>query len=90
MFLFGFAFVSFVVSPFIERTVEKMHLAGKQGAGFMGELVVAVLFFAGLFYLYFQVYTSDAGVENILPNAWHNKETLLQNIDLENIFSKSR
>ncbi|MBN2341686.1 MAG: hypothetical protein JXX29_00410 [Deltaproteobacteria bacterium] len=73
MFMCGFAFVGFVVAPWVERTVEKLVLSGKKGAGLLGELVIAVLFFVGLFYLYYAIYTSPAGIESILPKMLLNK-----------------
>jgi hypothetical protein len=73
MFMTGFAFVTFVVAPWVERVVKKIVLSGKKGAGSLGELFMAVLFFAALFYVYLQVYTSPAGIESILPAKLLNK-----------------
>ncbi|MBN2530221.1 MAG: hypothetical protein JXR76_27775 [Deltaproteobacteria bacterium] len=67
MFMSGFAFVTFIVAPAVERTVEKIMLSGKKGAGFLGEIIMAILFFGALFYLYLKVYTSPSGIESILP-----------------------
>jgi hypothetical protein len=77
MFMTGFAFVTFIVAPAVEKTVEKMVLSGKKGAGFVGEVIIAVLFFAGLFYLYMKVYTAADGIESILPAALKNSEKSL-------------
>ena len=72
MFTSGFAFVTFVVAPAVEKTVEKMVLSGKRGAGFIGEVIIAILFFAGLFYLYMKIYTSPNEIEAILPKMLRN------------------
>lgn len=88
MFMVGFAFVTFVIAPWVERIVEKLYLSGKKGAGFLGELVMAVLFFSGLFYLYYQVYTSPVGIESILPASWQNGATQLLPADLMPEFNK--
>ena len=77
MFISGFAFVTFVVAPAVEKTVEKMVLSGKKGAGFIGELIIAALFFAGLFYLYMKIYTSPKEIESILPQWLRNGSTSL-------------
>lgn len=77
MFMTGFAFVTIIVAPAVEKTVEKMVLSGKKGAGFIGEVIMAILFFAGLFYLYMKVYTSPDGIESILPKALQNSDKSL-------------
>ena len=77
MFMTGFAFVTIIVAPAVERTIEKMVLSGKKGAGFIGEIVIAILFFAGLFYLYMKIYTSPSQIESILPKQLLNSSTSL-------------
>ncbi|MBN2715672.1 MAG: hypothetical protein JXX14_07435 [Deltaproteobacteria bacterium] len=77
MFMTGFAFVTFIVAPAVERTVEKMVLSGKKGAGFLGEIIIAILFFAGLFYLYMKIYTSPDQIESVLPEMLMNSSTSL-------------
>ena len=75
MFMSGFAFVTFIVAPYVEKIIEKLVLSGKKGAGFVGEVVIAILFFIGLFYLYMMVYTTPDGIESILPRAIQNSDS---------------
>lgn len=77
MFLVGFAFVTFVVAPWVERVVEKLVLSGKKGAGVLGELIMAVLFFLGLFYLYYEIYTNPAEIASVLPKSLLNGNTTI-------------
>jgi len=76
MFLCGFTLVGLVFSPMISASLERMYYGGRKSGGYLGELLVLLVLYAALYYVYYLLYGSSAGVENILPETWHNGEAL--------------
>lgn len=69
--LFGGSLVAFLVSPAIETLVGWLHARSRSSGGQLGEALFLVALGAGIFWVYYRVYT--LGPESILPVGLHNR-----------------
>jgi hypothetical protein len=68
LFLAGFGVVGGIISPAIEKTVEKSMLKGREAGGAAGVWLLGLCLFAGLFFVFHLIFTQ--GAQAILPASW--------------------
>ena len=72
MFICGFGLVGFVMVPVVTVFLEEVYFSGRKRGGLTAEIVVLLVLYVVFFYIYFQLYSRPGGVENLLPQSWHN------------------
>ena len=72
LFLFGFSFVSFFISPVLARWMEIIYQTGKNRGGKLGVFLLLFVLFTGIFVLYYGIYIN--GPSSIIPAHWGNPQ----------------
>ncbi|MBS3763053.1 MAG: hypothetical protein KGZ25_07100 [Planctomycetes bacterium] len=80
MFFCGFSLVNLVFAPLINKAIEHLYYGGRKSAGPLGEIISLGVVYTALFYVYYLIYSTEAGVEQLLPQSLHNGEAFLSGL----------